>query len=89
MSLAEYEDFVFRAGLLDRDDPVADWEALGARPTHRLADWLDGAGRSASSATAPTSRSASPGARGSPATATRTSLTARSSPARWRRRSRR
>ena len=29
MSLSEYEDFVFRAGLLDRDDPSAEWEALG------------------------------------------------------------
>jgi len=26
MSLAEYEDFVFGAGMLDRDDPVAAWE---------------------------------------------------------------
>ena len=30
MSLGEYEDFVYRAGLLDHDDPVADWTALGA-----------------------------------------------------------
>lgn len=29
MSLAEYEDFVYDAGLLDRDDPAAEWEALG------------------------------------------------------------
>jgi aminopeptidase len=29
MSLSEYEDFVFRAGLLDRDDPRGEWEALG------------------------------------------------------------
>lgn len=28
MSLAEYEDFVFGAGLLDRDDPVAAWEQV-------------------------------------------------------------
>lgn len=28
MSLAEYEDFVYRAGLLDRDDPVAAWEQV-------------------------------------------------------------
>ena len=40
MSLSEYEDFVFHAGLLDRDDPVAEWEALG-RTYARLADWLD------------------------------------------------
>ena len=29
MSLSEYEDFVFKAGLLDRDDPSAEWEVLG------------------------------------------------------------
>ena len=28
MSLAEYEDFVFTAGMLDREDPVAAWEAV-------------------------------------------------------------
>ncbi|HEX8079100.1 MAG TPA: aminopeptidase [Jatrophihabitans sp.] len=28
MSLPEYEDFVFRAGLLDNDDPVAAWKQL-------------------------------------------------------------
>ena len=31
MSLSDYEDFVYRAGLLDRPDPVAEWEALGRR----------------------------------------------------------
>jgi aminopeptidase len=40
MSLSEYEDFVFHAGLLDRDDPVAEWEALG-KTYARLAGWLD------------------------------------------------
>ena len=39
MSLSEYEDFVYRAGLLDQDDPVAEWEALG-RTYARLAGWL-------------------------------------------------
>jgi aminopeptidase len=39
MSLAEYEDFVFRAGLLDRDDPVAAWRAFGRR-LERLSAWL-------------------------------------------------
>lgn len=39
MSLAEYEDFVFRAGLLDRDDPVGEWSALEER-FGGLADWL-------------------------------------------------
>ena len=28
MSLSEYEDFVFGAGLLDRDDPVSAWEQV-------------------------------------------------------------
>jgi aminopeptidase len=39
MSLAEYEDFVYHAGLLDRDDPVAEWEEL-ERGYARLAEWL-------------------------------------------------
>jgi aminopeptidase len=39
MSLAEYEDFVYRAGLLDAPDPGADWAALGDRFTE-LAAWL-------------------------------------------------
>ena len=41
MSLAEYEDFVFRAGLLDRPDPVAAWRQLSERQ-QRLADLLNG-----------------------------------------------
>jgi aminopeptidase len=39
MSLEQYEDFVFRAGLLDRDEPVAAWQSLGERIA-RLAEWL-------------------------------------------------
>jgi len=31
MSLAEYEDFVYRAGFLDRDDPVGEWSRFGDR----------------------------------------------------------
>jgi aminopeptidase len=31
MSLEGYEEFVYRAGLLDRDDPIAEWQALGSR----------------------------------------------------------
>jgi aminopeptidase len=31
MSLRDYEDFVFRAGFLDREDPVAEWRGLGER----------------------------------------------------------
>jgi aminopeptidase len=39
MSLSDYEDFVYRAGFLDEDDPIAAWEALG-ETLRRLADWL-------------------------------------------------
>ncbi len=40
MSLAEYEDFVFRAGLLHKPDPVAEWKKIG-RAQQRLCDFLD------------------------------------------------
>ena len=40
MSLAQYEDFVYRAGFLDRAEPVKEWEALGGT-LRRLSDWLD------------------------------------------------
>ncbi|HET9436640.1 MAG TPA: aminopeptidase [Gaiellaceae bacterium] len=39
MSIEDYEDFVYGAGLLDRDDPVGEWEKLSKRLT-ALADWL-------------------------------------------------
>ena len=39
MALDQYEDFVYRAGLLDSDDPVSEWTALGERFV-RLAGWL-------------------------------------------------
>jgi aminopeptidase len=39
MSLEQYEDFVYHAGLLDRDDPVGEWETLG-EGLRRLAAWL-------------------------------------------------
>jgi aminopeptidase len=39
MSLQEYEAFVYRAGFLDRDDPVAAWRELGER-LGRLSVWL-------------------------------------------------
>ena len=39
MSLAQYEDFVFQACLLDREDPATAWRAFGER-LGRLADWL-------------------------------------------------
>jgi aminopeptidase len=41
MSLAEYEDFVFGAGLLNEPDPVAAWKKLGERQ-QRLVDFLNG-----------------------------------------------
>lgn len=41
MSLAEYEDFVFNAGLLNQPDPVAAWKAISQRQ-QRLADYLNG-----------------------------------------------
>ncbi len=41
MSLTEYEDFVFSAGLLDRDDPVAAWKKVSERQ-QRLVDFLNG-----------------------------------------------
>ena len=41
MSLREYEDFVYGAGLLDEDDPVAKWQAESARQ-QKLIDWLAG-----------------------------------------------
>lgn len=41
MSLSEYEDFVFAAGLLNRPDPVAAWKAISERQ-QRLADFLNG-----------------------------------------------
>src|SRR5688500_1081806 len=40
MSLAEYEAFVFKAGLLDRPDPAAAWRAISERQ-QRLADLLN------------------------------------------------
>lgn len=41
MSLREYEDFVFGAGLLDDPDPVARWKEISARQ-QKLIDWLKG-----------------------------------------------
>jgi aminopeptidase len=41
MSLREYEDFVFRAGVLDDPDPVARWKEISARQ-QKLVDWLKG-----------------------------------------------
>ncbi len=41
MSLRNYEDFVFAAGHLDKDDPVAVWRAIEARQ-QKVVDYLNG-----------------------------------------------
>lgn len=41
MSLGEHEDFVYEAGLLHLDDPVAAWKEEAARQ-QKLIDWLAG-----------------------------------------------
>ncbi|HVL64421.1 MAG TPA: aminopeptidase [Actinomycetota bacterium] len=41
MSLEEYEDFFFRACLVDAEDPVAEWEQVAERH-RRLEEWLSG-----------------------------------------------
>ena len=41
MSLSEYQDFVYGAGLLDLDDPVAAWQEEAKRQ-NRLMRWLEG-----------------------------------------------
>ena len=41
MSLSEYADFVFAAGLLDRPDPVAEWKRI-SESQQRLVDVLNG-----------------------------------------------
>ncbi len=41
MSLAEYEDFVFAAGLLNEPDPVAGWRQI-SESQQRLTDFLNG-----------------------------------------------
>ncbi|MEM1424873.1 MAG: aminopeptidase [Planctomycetota bacterium] len=40
MSLAAYCDFVFKAGLLDHDDPAASWRTIAARQ-QLVCDWLN------------------------------------------------
>ena len=41
MSLADYEDFVYTACLIDCDDPVAEWQKKQAEQ-QKLVDWLAG-----------------------------------------------
>ncbi len=40
MSLADYEEFVYGAGMLDREDPVAAWQAV-RREQDRIVSFLD------------------------------------------------
>jgi aminopeptidase len=44
MSLFEYQDFVYQAGLLHKPDPVASWKEEGKHQRH-LIDWLAGKDR--------------------------------------------
>ena len=41
MSLPEFEDFVYSAGFLDRDDPVGEWRRFGER-IDRVGEFLSG-----------------------------------------------
>ena len=41
MSLAEYEDFYYRACLCDRADPIEAWRSQSDE-VRRLADWMEG-----------------------------------------------
>jgi aminopeptidase len=41
MSLRDYTEFVFSAGMLNEEDPVAFWQSLGKQQT-KLCDWLKG-----------------------------------------------
>jgi aminopeptidase len=41
MSLEEYEDFVYSATFADRDDPIGEWQKLGALQQQKI-DWLKG-----------------------------------------------
>lgn len=41
MSLDDYREFVYGAGMLDEEDPIAYWRAEGARQ-RQLIDWLNG-----------------------------------------------
>jgi len=41
MSLTDYQDFVYGAGLLDQDDPVASWQQMGFEQ-EKMVNWLSG-----------------------------------------------
>ncbi|MTI49616.1 MAG: aminopeptidase [Firmicutes bacterium] len=40
MSLEEYEDFVFKAGHIDKDDPIAEWKKI-SKEQQKIADYLN------------------------------------------------
>ncbi|MBN1786606.1 MAG: aminopeptidase, partial [Candidatus Methanofastidiosa archaeon] len=40
MSLMEYEDFVYKAGLLDKKDPVTEWKSI-SKKQEKICKWLD------------------------------------------------
>jgi len=41
MSLRDYEDFVYSAAFVDKDDPIAEWQRVHVEQ-QRIIDWLDG-----------------------------------------------
>ena len=86
MSLSDYREFVFGAGMLNEDDPVAFWKNE-AEKQKKLADWLKAAKRPSSKAPTLTCLSPSKAGPSSLARATRTSRMEKSSPARWKIRS--
>jgi aminopeptidase len=44
MSLREFEDFVYKACLIDEADPIKDWKAI-SKKQQRVTDWLNKAGQ--------------------------------------------
>ncbi|MHC1604637.1 MAG: aminopeptidase [Candidatus Methanofastidiosia archaeon] len=40
MSLEEYSEFVYKAGLLDKDDPVGEWKKI-SKKQEKICNWLD------------------------------------------------
>lgn len=40
MSLDEYEDFIFKAGLIDKDDPIAEWKKI-SEEQEKVVKYLD------------------------------------------------
>ena len=40
MSLLDFKDFMFKACLVDKEDPVAEWKSISAKQ-QKICDWLD------------------------------------------------